>query len=139
MVKHLILGKHPGIWCLNKVWMVISIEFSTQNNVIKIKHSMSGPCNLKNVYILKFQEWVHIPSNTQLKLIEGPNCSSSECLATSNQSIEQLKLFFGNIGTLLIQKTFGMPKIILPNYSIYESLTACKNLVQQLNFFLRYY
>ena len=54
MVKHLILGKHPGIWCLNKVWMVISIEFSTQNNVIKIKHSMSGPYNLKNVYILKF-------------------------------------------------------------------------------------
>ena len=42
--------KRPTSHWLNKLWMVrfleiIAIRFSTQNNINKSKHNMSGPCN----------------------------------------------------------------------------------------------
>ena len=83
----------------------------------------------KITLVLKFWECLHIPSNTQLNLIQGPNCSLHECLLHQNSQYNNSN-FSVNIGTLLFQKVLGTPKIILPNYSIYESLTTCKNSIQ---------
>ena len=118
--------KQTGIslesWCLSKLRIVrfltfVVIKFSTQSNINKTKHNISGPCNwlfsffiLKKHLCFKIWEWIHILSNTQLKLSEKPNCSLHECLTTSKQSIEQLKPFLEILALCLFRKLWTWQK-----------------------------